>query len=110
MNQPDDDWTQLFGTIHVGASSEPAKPAPPPNKPASSVKIPPATNQLQPGETKEVSPGVFEMAASFGTSMAKFAASGFKTTHEAMQKNRTQATIAMRFMRLLLASQSQNAA
>ena len=60
---PDPDWTKLFAPIDASASS--ASPSP----------LPPA-----------LLPGVFDMAASFATSMAKFAAGGFRAvSHKTYQ-------------------------
>ncbi len=98
-----DDWTKLFGTIDVGlggiSSSTPQPsptqralaprsapmPSPPsPSMPQSSMPAPPPPGSAP----QQVAPGVFQMAASFGTSMAKFAAGGFRTTGTELHQKR----------------------
>lgn len=61
------DWQKLFEPIDVSAA--PAEPAP----------------ESQP---QQVSPGVFDKAASFGMSMAMFAAGGFRTASKDVQEKR----------------------
>ena len=99
MSTPNDDWSKMFGSIDVGMggiSSTPAKTLPAKQAP----NPPPATNQIpvppplpQPAipaanNAQQVAPGVFQMAASFGTSMAKFAAGGFRTTGKELHQRR----------------------
>src|SRR5262245_6550107 len=80
---PDPDWTKLFGPIdaspHSG-SAEPKVPAPP--APAPPIASAPSA------APREISPGVFDMAASFAGSMAQFAASGFKTVSDEVYQAR----------------------
>jgi hypothetical protein len=70
---PNPDWTKLFGSIDVGGSPSPdlGQAAQPHSQPIES--LPSAVDPPQ------VAPGVFDMAASFTTSMARFAAGGFRT-------------------------------
>jgi hypothetical protein len=59
----DGDWKNLFGPIDATASLTPSA----------------AGSAAPPGPTPEVAPGVFDMAASFASSIARFAAGGFRT-------------------------------
>ena len=88
-----DDWTKLFGSIDVGVSSspQPARANAAPVKLPTSVTNTPAPNTpatVPPPAQQQVAPGVFQMAASFGTAIAKFAAGGFRTTGTELHQKR----------------------
>lgn len=114
MANANDDWRKLFGSIDVGMGSPapvstprpaplvqpPPSPTPPPPNPTtgpvaavaiSTSSPPPPANQPpdNPG-VQQVAPGVFQMASTFTQSMAKFAAGGFQTTRDDMQKARLE--------------------
>ena len=95
MSSSPQDWTKLFGAIDVGLGGVSPSPLPsanqPPAKPAPTAPaVVPLQSNPAPGNTHntQVAPGVFQMAASFSGSMAKFAAGGFRTTTAEVQSER----------------------
>jgi hypothetical protein len=66
----DPDWQKLFGPIDVGVGAQPASEVP-------NTSVPSAHQPM---------PGILNRATSFASSMAQFAAGGFKTvSHEVYQ-------------------------
>jgi Family of unknown function (DUF6171) len=84
MSQPVDDWRKLFGAIDVSAAGVSQAPQPQIPSPAP----PPAMNPAPTNGSTGTTPGIMQRAATFGTSMAKFAAGGFHTTAGDLQQQR----------------------
>jgi hypothetical protein len=67
MPSSEPDWSQLYAPIDAA----PGSPLPAPTE---------MTTAAVPESDREISPGILQMATSFGTSMAKFVSGGFQTT------------------------------
>jgi hypothetical protein len=78
---PNPSWCSQFTTIYVNES--PLTDATPP--PLGDVE---RLADRPPEAVREVAPGVFSMAASFGKSMAQFAADGFQTVERSAYASR----------------------